>query len=253
VKANGNTTTPVPGATVKITGIWRTAPPPTMSIPADPPNLVSIRPPLSANRTAAAGRLRPEDLQSITGDDKVLLDDVAPGGNVVRISNTQNLGGGNILLIDANDPDISEYLAIRSIAGGGSPTQPARITLDLPLAFAHRRNAVVRRTSPPTLGAQKQFAQPAIAGDTCIFLNDITGLDVVNEVQVSGGPNPDEYHSRRLYSVISDAEGFYRLPPLSRVAQVEITAEKPPALPPVKTEFRPDYTLRENDLNFTFP
>lgn len=253
VKANGNTTAPVPGASVKVTGIWRTAPPATLSVPADPPNLVSLRSPLSVNRTAAAGRLRPEDLQPILGDDKVLLDDIAPGGNVVRISNSQNLGGGTILWIDANDPDISEYLAIHSIDGGSSATQPARVRLDLPLAHPHRRNAVVRRTSPPTLGAQKQFAQAAIAGDTCIFLNDITGLNVVNEVQVTGGPNPAEYHSRRLFSVISDSQGFYRLPPLSRVAQVEITAEKPPTLPPIKREFRPDYTGRENDLNFTFP
>ena len=55
----------------------------------------------------------------------------------------------------------------------------------------------------------------------------------------------------RRFSVSSDAAGYYRLPPLSRVAQLELRAERG-ALIPIQMEFRPDYRVRENRLDFTF-
>lgn len=154
-------------------------------------------------------------------------------------------------MIDANKSDVAEYIAISAIVGASTATQPATITLDYALAYPHRRNALVQKVNPQPLGAQKQVAQEALDGDTCVFLNDVTSLMTGSQVRISGGPNPDEYHHLSLFSVTSDADGYYRLPPLSRVAQLKIRAEKA-LLSPVEMEFRPDYTLHENRLDFVF-
>lgn len=83
VRAVSNTTTPLAGATIRITGIWRTPPPANMAVAPDPPNLVSLRPPLYSDRGVTTGRLRPGNLPAILGDDKFLLDDVLKGTNPI--------------------------------------------------------------------------------------------------------------------------------------------------------------------------
>ena len=41
-----NTSTPLPDVQITLTGIWRTPPPANVSMPADPPNIVALVPPL---------------------------------------------------------------------------------------------------------------------------------------------------------------------------------------------------------------
>jgi hypothetical protein len=252
VQAMSNTTTPLAGVIVRVTGIWRTPPPANMLVPAEPPNLVSLQPPLYAGRDALVGRLRHRDLPPIAGDDKLLLDDTPSGANPIRLSNRQNLAPGDILLLDATRPELAEFLAIQAIAGASTAAQPAQITLDFPLAHAHRRNALVQRVNPQPFGApERDFVHDALAGDACVFLQDLVGLATATEVRITGGLSLPEYHRVRRFSVTSDADGFYRLPPLSRVAQLEIRAERAP-LTPVQREYRPDYARRENRVDFTF-
>jgi hypothetical protein len=56
----------------------------------------------------------------------------------------------------------------------------------------------------------------------------------------------------KTFSVTSDAAGYYRLPPLSRVAQLEVHAEKIVGAQTfhATTVFRPDYQQRDNRLDF---
>lgn len=250
VRANGGATVPLAGATITFTGIWRTPPPANLAIPADPPNLVSLAPPLSAERTTAAGHLRGRNLPPVVGDDKLLLDDVLAGGNSIRLTNRLNLSIGDILLIDANQPDIAEFIVITAITGASTPDQPASLTLAYPLARAHPRNALVQEVNPQPVMATKNFSTDALVGDTCVFLDNIAGLAAANEAEIFGG-HPDEYHSLKRFSVTSDADGYYRLPPLSRVAQLEIHAEKiiGPDTFKTTTTFRPDYQQWENRLD----
>jgi hypothetical protein len=181
------------------------------------------------------------------GDDKLLLADALAGDNPIRLSNVQNLATGDILFIDAQQPDIAEFLAIDLITGASTTDQPAYITLDNPVALEHRRNAVTQKVTPQPLGAMKQLTVDAMSRDTCIFLDDVTGLGAANEALITGGTTPDEHHSFMLFSVTSDAGGYYRLPPLSRVAQVKINATKGALNAEVK--FQPDYNQRENRLD----
>jgi hypothetical protein len=252
VQTLSSSTTPLAGVTVRVTGIWRTPPPANVVVPAELPNLVSLRPPLYAGRDALVGRLRHRDLPPVLGDDKALLDDTASGATPIRLSNRQNLTPGDSLLIDATSPDLTEFAVIQAIAGASTDAQPAQIALNFPLAYAHRRNAVVQRANPQPFGAlARDFTQDGLVGDTCVFLQDLAGLASAREVRITGGPGLPEDHSVRRFSVSSDADGFYRLPPLSRVAQLIMRAERVP-FTPVEREFRPDYTRRENRVDFTF-
>ena len=131
--------------------------------------------------------------------------------------------------------------------------QPALITLDFPVLQAHRQNAVVEEVVPQPRGTMKQFTVEALAGDTCIFLTDTHWARRCEEVQITGGTSLDEYHHMRVFSVTSDADGYYRLPPLSRIAQLEIHAEKTVGGQTftTTTTFQPDYRQRENRLDLT--
>lgn len=250
VRATGTATSLLAGATVSITGIWRTPPSATASIPASPANVVSLAPPLYTDRAAVVGRLRRRNMLGVLGDDKSLLAAVAAGTDRIEISNWRNVAVNDIVLIDALSPDLVEYLAISAIEAVSSPDQPARITLAHPMRYPHRQGAIVREGNPQPLGVVRTFADTAQRGDTCVFVNALSGLTSADVVEVSGGP-VEEYHQVRLLRATSDAEGYYRLPPLSRVAQIEIRADHG-ALTPVRKEFRPDYASRENRLDFIF-
>jgi hypothetical protein len=111
----------------------------------------------------------------------------------------------------------------------------------------------VKQVVPQPLGASRQLTVDAMVGDTCVFLDALTGLAAAQEVQITGPPGPDEYHKLRNFSVTSDADGYYRLPPLSRVAQLEMHAAKTLGVQTFTTTitFRPDYRQRENRLDLT--
>jgi hypothetical protein len=253
LQATNGMKTPLPGATVRIKKIWRTAPPANMSTPPEATRLVSLGSPLYSDRTSSSANVFKQNLTEVLGDDKLLLDDCMAGAQKIRLSNGLNFvpppPSGNILLIDAGQPDIAEYLAVNSISGTGTPDQPATIILDYPLAYSHRRNAVVRRVIPQPQGAAIPFTHDAIVGDTCIFLNSFMGLTTGNQIRIKGGGLPDEFHRVSLFSTSSDADGYYRLPFLARVSQITLSA-KQGALTPVSVEFRPNYSLRENWLDF---
>ena len=251
VQVTGSARTPVSGATIQVTGIWPTPPPADMVVAPDPPNIVSLQPPLYFDREAATGDLNLSNLQPLPGEDKSLLDDVLEGTDLIRLSNSQNLAAGDIILIDAGSRDLAEYIAISAMVSGSSTTQPATVTLSCPLACRHRSKALVQKVSPQPSGAQIPVARDALAGDAGVFLDTVAGLTAGSQVRVAGGPNPDEYHELRLFSAASDADGYYRLPPLSRVAQLSVRAEKAP-LTPIEVELRPDYDLFENRLDFIF-
>ena len=253
VRNNGGTETEaVDGARVTVTGIWRTPPPANVAVPADPPNIVSLQPPLYVGRPSPGQSMRRRDLPPVVGADKEIGADVLAGVNEILLSDRQGLGPGDILLIDAGEPDLVEFIAIASVPVTAPADQPTRITLVYPLKHAHRRRGIVRKVNPQLPGLPQQITESAIAGDTCVFLNGLTELAGAQEIEINGPPG-DEHHTVMTFAVDSDAEGYYRLPPLSRVAQLEIHAEKTIAMQlfQVTTTFRPDYRQRENRLDLT--
>ena len=209
-------------------------------------------PPLYDDRVALTQSVAPRGLTVVTGADKALMDDITASTNLIRLSDRAGLATGNILLIDADNPDLREFIAIKDLTTTVPADQPATITLEFGVIFPHRRGAVVRQANPQPPGTSQTVAVDAWAGDACVFLDGLGSLSGSQEIEITGGPGPDEYHKAMTFSVTSDAEGFYRLPPLSRVAQLEIHAEKVIGAQTFQatTVFRPDYQQRDNRLDF---
>jgi hypothetical protein len=251
VRVDGSAPTPLAGATVSVTGIWRTPPPANMTVPASPANLVSLRPPLYSNRPALTQFMRRRNLTPAAGADKKLAHHLLPGANQLLLSDRQGLAAGDVLLIDATEPDLAEFIAIKIVPLTNPADQPTLITLEYPVIQAHRREVLVKRVTPEPPGVQQSFSAEAIAGDSCVFLDGLAGLAGASEVEITGPPGPDEHHTLLNFSVLSDGDGYYRLPPLSRVAQLEIHAEKILGAQTLHgtATFRPDYRQRENRLD----
>ena len=87
------------------------------------------------------------------------------------ISDRSGLAPGNILLIDADEPDLAEFIAIENLTTTAPADQPAAVTLDYPVIFSHRRGAIVRQVNPQPQGASQTLAVEAWAGDACVFLD----------------------------------------------------------------------------------
>jgi hypothetical protein len=247
-----NASTPLAGAQISVTGIWRTPPPANVVVAPDPPNIVALQPPLHVDRPALTQSLAPRDLTPVMGNDKALMDDIAASANPIRLSNRLGLTLGDILLIDAAQPDLAEFIAIKTFPTTAPAEQPTAVTLDHPVIFSHRRGAIVRQVSPQAPGASRNITVEAFSGDSCLFLSALTGLSGAAEVEITGAPGPDEYHKVMQFTVTSDADGYYRFPPLTRVAQLEIHAEKVVGVQTFQatTTFRPDYHQRDNRLDF---
>ncbi len=245
-------TAPMASVQVKVIGIWRTPPSANVVVAPDPPNIVSLQPPLYADRATSSQFLRRQDLVPVFGNDKTLTEDCFPGTNLLRLSDRLGLAAGNILQIDTEHSDLAEFVAIKTVPTTAPANQITAITLEYPPIFAHRRGSIIRPVTPQLPGANQQFAVDAFSGDTCVFLNSVAGLTGAQEVNISDLLGPDEYHKMMQFSVVSDADGYYRLPPLSRVAQLELHAEKVIGAQTFKTTtvLQPDYRQRENRLDF---
>ncbi len=254
VEAVGNTNNPLPGMTVSITGIWLTVPPANVAPPPpDPPRLLSLRPPLYLPRTTATGALRQRELVPVIGQDKQLLENVAEGDTLLQLSDGVNLNPGDIVAIDAVDPDRSEFLTILSIAPSTTPTSVSGITLTHPLGQEHRRDVVVRRMLPQAPGFNNLLTRDAQSGDICVFLNSMTNLAAANVVEVSGAlGDPVEFHRISRFTSISDADGYFSLPLLSRVAQLEVQVDDGGVHPTQTRILIPNYEDRENRVDFVF-
>ncbi len=254
VESAGNTTTPLAGMMISITGIWPVLPPGNVvPPPPDPPRLISLRPPLYLARNTATGVLRQREMVDVVGEDKQLLENTAVGSNLLQLSDGINLIPGDILAVDALDADRVEFLTIQSIAPITTPTSVARLTLTHTLAFAHRSDVLVRRVLPQAPGFNNPLSREAQAGDTCVFLNSMTNLPLANVVEVSGAlGDPVEYHSISHLDTTSDADGYFRLPLLSRVAQLEMQVDDGGAHPTVTRTLVPNYDELENRVDFVF-
>ena len=245
-RRNGGALQPVAGADVEVTGVWTVLVPAAAEPPPDPATIVSLDPPLYAHRSTASGQLRPRAVVPVLGEDKALLEYAHAGDTTLQISDWINLNPGDLLLLDT-DPAIQEYATIDAIEPVGAADLPAAVTLTHSLAYAHRTGRRAQRVVPQAPGPARAFDRDAIPGDTCVFLANTAGLAGVDVVEVFGGPAPAEFHRIDLFVGNTDADGRCRLPLLSRVAKLEVSASE--GVTSGTVEYIPDYTLRENHLS----
>jgi len=254
-----NTDVPVANATIAVTDFWwtlssfRTLQPGLMTQPN--PALrafaLSVEPGVYATRTTAA-QLAQLTVQLPAGDDHLLLAAANAGDTTIRVSNRQLLTAGTLLHIDPDEPDIAETIRIVSASGWGTPDQPGDITIAFPLRNRHRANArVLRGLTPSPAGPNKTLRRDAAPGDRCMFVVDVAGLSNLDDVQITGGAPADEHQRISLLTAISNADGYFRFPPIQRIAALQLHATAA-ALTALDFKVQPDYSQRENWLDVVF-
>jgi len=240
----------VPGTSVTVTGIWRTSPQPNVVMPPQAPDLVALEPPLYAERTVATGLAHTITLNPVVGADKTLQVDARAGDTQLRLSDRVGLAATNLIALDEGNADRAERVRVIAVVGAVSPLQPATITLDFPLAHPHRRGTIARRVNALAPGADVGLTLDAIPGDATAFL-PAAGFPTGVAVEVLGGAAGVEYHRLLRYQASSDADGYYRLPPISRIAQLTLQAQHAP-FAPVAVTTSVNYTVRERHVDFVF-
>jgi hypothetical protein len=240
----GGATTPVAGASVTMTKLWRRVPSPVLSPPPDPFTLVSLNPVLSAFRPVATTIVRRSLIP--VASTFVLLSDLQPGTSSLLLSNTLGLAPGSLLAFDRLDLEHREIVAIASIGGSSGPGQPSPVQLRFPLAYRHFGVEVVALGVP---GPSNTLGVPAIVGDRVALANSAAGIVSGNLVEINGGTAGAEYRTASVFSVLSDVRGFYLLPLLSRVGQIELTANDGVHTPVAQTVI-PEYNQSRNRVDF---
>lgn len=243
---------PLAGATVEIDGLWPTFPPPNV-MPAAvmaPATVVALAP--GFYRSHATATLSRCDVVDDLPQAKRLLLPAAHGTRRLRLDNRDTLAAGMPLRIDSDDGARAEVIGIQSVDTSLSADQPAWIELDHPLRHLHRRQALVVPASIPATHDPRNLSRAAYAGDACAFLAAAAPWAALSLVQVDDGINPPEYQRIDHYATTADADGYFRLPRIARVALFRLRATHPAPPQPLLLAIEPDYGLAEQVLPVAF-
>jgi hypothetical protein len=221
VRRTSLTPPPLPGATVAIDAMWSNLPPANWTPPAlaEAPRVISLTPGMYAPRVATT-QVRERTLTP-TGTAKTLTASVDPGSNRVRLSDRDGLALGNVLLIDG------EAIPIAAIEPTLAPDLPTWITLAQPCARLHRHNVVCTAVSVGVPTANAATARAGMPGDCVAFLSSAPAFTNNAWIEIDDGVNPREFQRVGLYQTVADANGYFRLPPISRVALVRLLVKSP--------------------------
>lgn len=258
-----NVSTPVANASVTITDFWRTR----AAIVANPSNGAMTDPVPALRQFAVAiapGALAARVAGSLAGgvvlpsavDDRQTTAPASADQATIGVDRRDNLLPSpaplpnRLMLVDADDPAGAEYHTIATIAPAGGPAEPARLTFELPLARPHAQGCRVMRMNPgalppPTL----TLASGADRGDRCLFL-DAPLASPPETLQITGGP-VDEFQTFAPFSVSTDADGYFRFPPLHRMARIALTVDDGGGNV-LAIEIDPDYSEAEQRVDAVY-
>ena len=91
----------------------------------------------------------------------------------------------------------------------------------------------------------------ALAGDPTVFVSATAAFTGAPFVRISGGTADDEYVTVLPYQVVTGADGYGRLPPITRVAAIELVANAPGPISAPATAVTPNYLVSENFAHLT--
>jgi hypothetical protein len=245
----------VAGASVELTGYWPSFPPANVDPTAvmEPPNLLALSPPFYAPRNAGSTRVQRRDWVPVAGHEAVLLLPAVAGEMRLRLSNRIGLGTGVPLIVDREDSVRRERILIAAVDTRSADDQAAWITLTHPFAHTHLDGALCQPANLLRAGVPNNLTRAAIPGDETVFLNALAGLASGDTVEVDDSGGKPEYHEVESYRAVSDGDGYFRLPPIARVAMVTLHSERVGLVSPQDERFTPDYRLAENRLTVVFP
>jgi len=241
----------IAGAAISLTGIWQTPPPANLVVPPSAPDVVSLVPGIYFDRLAAGSQVQGLNFLGAPGPDKQLLQDAGAGQAEIALSDRVLIAPNDILAIDTADGERTEYVAIQSVTGATADNLPARITLVSNLRSIHRFGATVHKVQFQNAGPVIALTRDAIPGDVCVFVNGVGSLAAAPLLSVTQGVAPVEYHAASYFQATSDAQGFFRFPPLSRVAQCALHCHDG-VHADQDVNHRPDYDSDASRIDFVY-
>jgi hypothetical protein len=174
----------------------------------------------------------------------------APGDVVMDVDRLGALVVGDLVGLDLADLDRREYLPLSGVVGSTDPGSPTSVESATPVRTTHATSATARRVpAPPAAPPDATLTEPARTGDATLFVDTVAPFATVEVLRVSDVSISDEYVDAHLYDGITDPAGFLRMPPISRVAALELTATKGPLAATVL--FTPDYLSPTNSVALT--
>jgi hypothetical protein len=218
-------------------------------MPWDPP-IAALSPPAYANIPKAGTLVIEDRAVDAAVSAKALLDDVVPGAASMRLADAAGLAAGDVIAVDADDAGRREIHEVDTIAPSGAATDWARITIRQPLALAHTHGRLVRRLKAPAAPTAIALNYAVAAGDEAVLF-DASGITGTHQVCLID-PGPPVVHAFQRIDILtatSDADGFYRLPPLSRAGKIEIFAQDSNTPANGQAELVPDYASSENRVD----
>jgi hypothetical protein len=249
------------GSDVTVNGIWASQ----AALLGGPalPNLISITPGLYVDRPAG-GSVRQYNVSPQIAQAKQLIVPGQAGTMEVRLSDQIGLAPGSLVIIEWPDPDRSEIILITAIVDpGASPDQPATAVLAQALSRDHPDGVSAYPAIVAAPGAANALSLAGQAGDTTLFPGTLSGLDATAvAVEVSGGSALAEYHwaprssvvgSSIVYHAMSDGEGYFRLPPIHRLAQIQLHATHPSEPTPLDLAVALDFGRAKLEIDLVFP
>jgi len=240
---------PLGYATVKIVGIWKNLANLAEKPPA-PANVVFIHPPLYEDRPAgtrcSAGILAPAPNSGTT-----LLAAALAGADRIYLANGTRFRPGDLLKLLGNDPDREEVMSVESAEQTSADDPSTWITLSRPLGLAHRVGADIQKVRPHWEAQGTTFLLNGDRGQSTVFIDAPRRFKASEYLRIeASGKVAEEVHRLKFYETKSDREGFYQLPPLQRVGQVQLESERESRKLAVR--FQPDFSLPRNQVDFVF-
>jgi len=248
-----------PLARIGLTGVWWTcAEIPANSTPPHPADLVSFAAPLAFDHPA--GSLERLAARTPDGVARTLVAGARAGAREIELGDVSGLaaGGGDTLELEAANS--AERELVRT-AGYAAPVAGTRavVRLATPLAFPHAAGT-------PALGVALSFAalgslaREAQRGDRVLFASTLTGVGAQDVLRIAGGtaleelrfaqrfPHYDSASTTFSFPATLDGDGSFALPPIARVAQIQLFVEHTgqavhPAID-VVPDYRGDTTLQ---------
>jgi hypothetical protein len=218
----GPAVAPLGGADVHVSRWWATVDRVGGAGSLDP--LVAVAPGLSALRPTGSTVDTPVLVQPPEAP-RTLTAGLARGATRVPVSAVGAFAPGDVLALDAGDPDRGEWLEVVDVVPVGSPGSAGEVGVRFPLQQPHVAGAAVRRLASPAPGAtQAVLTADALAGGRTLVVGALGSIAVGQVVRVSGGASAPEYQVAGLYRTSTDASGRGRLPPLTGLAAIEISA-----------------------------
>jgi hypothetical protein len=215
----------LPLAVASISGIWRTAQDVVSTVAPAPANLVSYTPGLYAARPQPVATIASVTLTPAADPLRNLLFDVGPGDTRLVVNRGGGLAPGAIVGIDRADTDRVEHIEVAQVDAPTDPESPAVFDLRFPVQRRHHVSAPVERVTPGAPTPLANLTDAGRPGDPTLFVNSVATVGPnPTVVQISGGAAATEYGTCSRYRVVTNADGYGTLPPLSRVAAVEIGA-----------------------------